>query len=200
MRIRLLWKILFLAVLAPLALGLAALSLVDRRVSAHIRTTVDESLTRSSMVCDEILKARARALESSAHVVSQDPRFLAVMALTESARSRQVRATMEGVARDFNLIARADLFEALDAKGRLVASIGRDQSDAERRRPVLARSAAQGSATGLLGVQDALMQVAAVQVVAGGRRVGTLLVGLRMGARLAAELGSLTRSQVTFLP
>ena len=198
LRLGLRWKILLLAVLAPVALGLAALTVVNHRVSAHVRTTIDEDLTRSARVCEALIQARAKALESAARVVAQDPRFLSVMALAGSSSDRQVRATVAGVARDFNLIARADLFEAFDAHGRLVASIGHDASDAARRGSTLQASLATGSATGLLVQGDGLLQVAAVQVVAGGRRVGTLLVGLRVGTALAAELGRLTRSQVSF--
>ena len=199
MRIRLRSKILLLAILAPAVLGLAALGLVNRRVSAQVRSTVDENLSSSTLVCERVLEARSRALESSAHVIIEDPRFFSVVVLGDSHGDEQVRATVEEVARDFNRIAKTDLFEVFDTRGRLVASIGRDASQASQRRALIARSKKGRTVTGLLDQRGIMLQAVAVRAVAGGRRVGTLLIGQRMGDDLAAELRALTKSHVTFL-
>jgi signal transduction histidine kinase len=194
------WRILILAAAAPAVLGPAALWFVDRSVSAHVRTTIDENLQSATLVCERILTARARTLATSAQVIAQQPRFFSALNLPADARDAYYKATVQGVARDFNRIAKADLFEVLDRRGQLIASVGEASTHAKRRRPLIEAARGGQTATGVIIGEDAtLMQVAVHSVVTGKRVVGFLILGSRTGDGLASEIKVLTRSEVSFL-
>ncbi|HEU4939996.1 MAG TPA: ATP-binding protein, partial [Candidatus Eisenbacteria bacterium] len=153
----------------------------------------------AASIFEDMLGTRAEELAIAGQVIVQDPKFFSILTLPGSAADPQVRATAEGVAADFNGITQTDLFVVFDASGRVVA-------DASRRR--LAAPAPQGTA---LASDDAYprsailvdgghhFQVAAIPVLAGPRRVGTLLLGAAIGQDLAERLRTLTRSEVRFV-
>src|SRR5436309_12387396 len=101
MHVSLRWKILAFTALAPVALALGTLWTVNRSVSAHLEDSVNESLRRSSRVFENMLSARASALEVAADVIVRDPRFSSILTLPAAPEDPEYRATVHGVANDF---------------------------------------------------------------------------------------------------
>jgi signal transduction histidine kinase len=200
MRTSLRWKILLLAVLTPLVLGLATVVTVHRNVQQHVdSSSIHESLERSVSVFESMLNTRSRALAGGARVVVQDPRFFSLLMLNGGQRDYRFTATVKGMARDFSLITRTDIFEVLDRQGRLLASVG-GASTSRGVRDALVRRALKGETVeGLLAEDRACYQAAATPVLADGRVVGVLLLGAQVGGALASELKSEMQCEVTFL-
>jgi signal transduction histidine kinase len=197
--VRLHWKILFATVLPLLALTGAVLWTVNRSITEQAERNVREDLIRAASIFEDMLGTRAEELAIAGQVIVQDPKFFSILTLPGSAVDPQVRATAEGVAADFNGITQTDLFVVFDANGRVVA-------DASRR--PLAAPAPRGTAlapddvhprSAILVEGGRHFQVAAIPVLAGPRRVGTLLLGAAIGHDLAERLRTLTRSEVTFV-
>src|SRR5687767_12424036 len=189
MRYGLRFRILILAAAAPAVLGTAALWVADHSVSQHVRTTIDENLRSATLICERILAARSRTLAASAQVIAQQPRFFSVLNLPSAPRNAHFKATVHGVARDFNRIAKADLFEVLDHRGQLIASVGEGASTGKSRRPFIESARSGQTATGIMvGEEAALFQVAVHPVVAAKRVVGFLILGARTGDALATEI------------
>lgn len=199
MRIWLRWKIVLFTVPPLVAVALAALWTVQRTVSAEVRRNIDADLKRASTLFETKLSERAEYLSMAARVIVEDPRFFSALTLPGTSRDPQFRATVAGVARSFAGITRTDLFEVYDARGRLIASVGPEESDERSRSAIVLPALAGRPQTAVSAAADRHYQVAATPVVAGGRVVGSLLLGDRIGRKVAEELRELTRSEVTFL-
>ena len=198
MRIGLRPKILLLTVLTPVVLAVATVWIVHSNVSREVHTSIQDELRRASLVFESTLEARSEALGTAGQVIARDPRFFSILTLPGAHADPQYRATVQGVARDFNLITRADLFEVVDGQGRLLATVGRGSSTRGSRDP-LVRAALEGrGASGIL-VGPADYQVTVTPVFAHGHVIGGLLLGARIGQPLARRLRDLTRSEVTFV-
>jgi signal transduction histidine kinase len=197
MRLGLRSKILLLAVAAPVVLAPAALWLVGRNFSTHVRSTVDESLHSAALVCENILESRSRTLQASALILAKDPRFFSALTLPNP-DSDHFKTTVRGVARDFNQVAKADLFEVLDSKGRVIVSVGKGASTFQGRKHLISMSRGR-AATGILAEETIIYQVTVNPISAGGRVVATLILGSLMDDKLAGELKALTRSEVSFI-
>jgi signal transduction histidine kinase len=192
-------RILLLTVLPPVALAIATVTIVNQNVSREVHSSVHEDLRRSSLVFESTLEARTEALAIAGQVIARDPRFFSILTLPGSHNDPQFRATVQGVARDFNNITRADLFEVVDARGQLLATVGRGSSTRASREP-LVRAALDGRATAdILVERQADYQLTVTPVFAHGRVIGGLLLGARIGQPLARRLRDLTRSEVTFV-
>jgi signal transduction histidine kinase len=192
-------RILLLTALPLLALAGATLWLVDRGVSRRSEEALAEDLRRAARVFEDMLAATAAELDLAGAVIVRDPRFFSVLALPHGPEDAGFRATVAGVAQDFHHLARPDVFEVLDDRGRLVSSVGRLRvQPAERERftaSVLAgridrRAIAQGGTHVLL---------VATPVAADGRVVGALVLGNELSGEVAARLRALTDSEVSFL-
>jgi hypothetical protein len=162
------WKILLFTVLPLVTLTFATLWMVNRSVSAQALTSIRDDLQRASAVFENILDQRSRALATDGEVIVQDPRFFSVLMLPGSQRDRQLRATVNGVAHDFNAITHTDLFEVFDARGGELASVGRDASTMAGRHALLDAALAGRPATGILVGPDAHYQVTVTPVAVGG--------------------------------
>ena len=199
MRLGLRSRILIFTSLPIATLAIATLWTVNHRVSAEVQQSIRGDLVRASAVVENVLEARMSALSLAGQVIVQDPKFFSTLTIPDTDNHEQLRATVAGVARDFNVLTRADLFEVTNARGRLLASVGSESSD-EHARASLIRTALGGRAiSGMLIAPNAHWQVHVLPVFAGGRVVGTLLLGARIDAAFAAELKRLTRSEVTFI-
>jgi signal transduction histidine kinase len=192
-------RILVLTAAPLVVLALAALWTVNHTVSRQVHARVRADLARASAMFENLLAARARTLALSGSAIAQDPRFFSVLTLPGGSANPEVLATVAGVARDFNVIAGANLFEVFDARGARVAAVGVVASRAAGHAPFVRAALAGRQTSGILVERDGHLQVAATPVVAGGRIVGVLLVGMRVGRTLAFELKSLNHSEVTFL-
>ncbi len=193
------WRILLFTALPPLVLTAATLWTVNRTISQEVRTGIQENLTRSSLVFENILAARASKLGVAAHVIARDPRFFSILAIGGSSGDPHYRVTVERVARAFDEITTSDLFEVVDRRNATLASVGRAKSNPAARAEFV-KDALQGrDASGILVVGDAHYQVTVVPVRADGRVTGALLLGAAIDGALAHELQMLTHSEVTFL-
>lgn len=199
MKMNLRGKILLITVLPLVTLSFATLWVVNRSVTKRTIVGINDDLQRSSAVFENILAAHNRTLLVSGAAIAQDPKFFSVLTLPGTWRDPQIRATVRGVARDFNQITQSDLFEVLDTRGNSVASVGRESSSEAGRAPLLKQVLRGQSLSGILVERKGHFQVSATPVVAGGRVVGVLLLGARIGRELAGQLKSLTRSEVTFI-
>ena len=199
MRIGLRWKILLVTVLPLLFLAFLMFNVVNRGISNQVELSLREDLVRAAAVFDNMLAARAEELSVASLVIVQDPRFFSVLTLPAADHDVQYRATVAGVARDFNSITRADIFEVLNRQGQLVASVGRESSSPTGRGGAVVEALSGQISSGILVERQTHYQVTVTPVVVGGRVMGALLVGARIGQELAERLRSLTRSDVTFL-
>jgi len=197
MKLRLRWKILLFTIPPLLAVALAAFWTVQQTVSSEVRRNIDADLKRASALFETKLGARAEYLSVSARVIAEDPRFFSVMTLPGTYRDRQFRSTVAGVARSFAGITRTDLFEVYDAGGRQIASVGSEESSQRTRARIVLAALAGRPQTAVVAGPGRHHQIAVTPVVAGGRVVGLLLLGDRIGREAAAELRELTRSEVT---
>jgi signal transduction histidine kinase len=193
------WRILAFTALPLVGLGLISLALVHGGVTRQVHRSIREDLNRASAVFENMLAARAEELQIASQVIVRDPRFFSVLTLPASSRDEQFRATVFGVAADFNRITQSDLFEVLAADGRLLASVGSASSSPEGRSRLLGAALTTRPLSGVLIEPDAHFQVTLTPVLAGGRVVGALLLGSGLGQPLALRLRNLTRSEVTFL-
>jgi HAMP domain-containing protein len=193
------WRILGLVSLSLVGLTFTVLWLVHARASTQVHQNIRDDLKRSSAVFENMLAARAGRLEESSQVIVRDPRFFSVLTLPGSSRDAQFRATVAGVAADFNRITHSDLFEVLAADGQLLASVGRESSSESRRAPLVAQALSGRPVSSLLIEPRTHYQVSITPIQVGGRIVGALLLGAGFGEPLAQQLRSLTRSEITFM-
>jgi signal transduction histidine kinase len=193
------WRILGLVSLSLVGLTFTMLWLVHRRVSTQVNRNIREDLKRSSAVFENMLAARAERLEEASQVIVRDPRFFSVLTLPGSSTDKQLRATVAGVAADFNRITHSDLFEVLAADGHLLASVGRESSSEKRRAPLVHQALLGRPVSSLLIEPRTHYQVSITPIQVGGRIVGALLLGAGFGEPLAQRLKSLTRSEITFM-
>ena len=192
-------KIMVLTVIPLMTLAFAALWTVNRSVTRQVDSSVHEDLRRASMVLENILASRARSIAVAGQVIVQDPRFFSVLTLPAPSRDPELRATVNGVAADFNAITQSDLFDVYSRDGVRLASAGRDPDREETMPNPLVPMALSGHpVSGLLAGHEAHYQVSVTPVIAGGRVVGALVLGSRIGRRLAEQLRDLTRSDVSF--
>jgi signal transduction histidine kinase len=196
---RLRWKIMLFTVLPLVSLAFIALWVVNRSISSQVHDGIQRDLERASAVLDNLIDARGQALEVAARVIVADPKFFSVLTIPGAYNDPQLRATVTGVALDFNRITQADVFEVTNAAGRMLASVGRDASSPIGRAALVSGALAGGPTSGLLVEPGGHYQVTVTPVLAGKRVIGALLLGSRIGSELANRLRELTRSEVTFI-
>lgn len=199
MRMRLRSNIMTFTVLPLVTLALATVWIVNRSITRHVNQGIHDDLRRASAVLETLLSSREQSLAVTGQITVQDPKFFSVLTIPGSYQDPQLRATVNGVARDFNAITQADLFEVTDAEGQLMAAVGRDASIPSARATLISEALAGRAVSGILVQPDAHYQVSVTPVLAGRRVVGALLLGARIGADLAERLRQLTRSEVTFV-
>jgi hypothetical protein len=148
LRVGLRWKILLLTALPLLALAAATLWFVDRGVSARSQEDLTDDLRRAADLFENMLSASAAELSVTGAVIVRDPRFFSVLALPHGRHDREFLATVAGVAQDFQQLAHPDVFEIVDSRGDVMASVGRMTMAAigrdtlvSRRSPAVRRSA-----------------------------------------------------------
>lgn len=196
MRLGLRWKILLFTVPPLLSLTLASLWRVDHEVSGQVHRQVRDDLQRASAGFESMLRARAAALAVEGGVIVRDPKFFSVVSLPVSWKDEQFRATVAGVAADFERITRADVFAVLDSRGHVLANAGRYALSPEWLAASATGERTEAWAVAEGGVQ---LQVVGTPVVADGRMVGLLVLGTAVDGALAHELREISRSEVTFL-
>lgn len=192
-------RIVLFTVLPLVALAFVTLWVVNHAISSQVRSGIDDGLRRASATLESMLTSRAEYLAVAGEVIVQDPRFFSSLTLPGSNRDPEFRATVAGVAREFNSITKSDLFEVFDARGGLIASVGGDRTDEAARQSLVADALSERPRGAVLAAPGRSYQAVVTPVFAGGRLVGVLLLGARIGGDVAVELRDLTRSEVTFL-
>jgi signal transduction histidine kinase len=182
-----------------LALAFGSLWMVNRSVSRNVQENVREDLKRASAVFEDMVAAHTRELAVAGQVIVQDPRFFSVLTLPGGPGDLDLRATVAGVANEFNQITNSDLFVVVDRKNQTLASVGRSNARRTSRASLIATALDGRPVTGVLVDEDRHYLVSVTPVRAGGRIVGVLLLGDGIGADLAWKLRSLTRSEVSFV-
>jgi signal transduction histidine kinase/flavin-binding protein dodecin len=191
-------RILIFTVLPIAALTFATLWVVNRNITHQTEQGIHDDLHRASAIIENVLNGRARALALAGGVVVRDPKFFSVLTLPGNWHDAELQATVAGVARDFNSITQADLFEVVDVQGHVLASVGHEASDAAAVANMVAAALRGNPVSGIMAGRGTLDQVYVAPVHAGGRVIGALLLGSEINAALAGELQRLTRSQVSF--
>ena len=199
MRLTLRWRILLFSILPPLVLTAAAFLAVNRNLTDQVRSETHENLKRASLVFERLLGARAAKLTTAAQVMVRDPRFFSVLAIAGSSKDPHFCATVERVSRDFNEITHADIFQVVDRRGRLLATVGHAAPSAGAREAVLAEALAGRQVAGILVEGTRQFQVTVMPVRVERSVQGALILGAAIGPSLAHELHVLTQSEVTFL-
>ena len=192
-------KILLLTAPPLVALSAVALWMVHQSVDAQAHRTVHEDLRRAAAVFENMLAARANELAVAGAVIVRDPKFFAVLSLPGSSHEPMFRATVAGVATDFNRITHADLFEITDTSGGVIATVGRHATSPEASAALVQQALAGQPASGVIAERGAHWQAVVTPVFAHDRVIGALLLGQPIGPDLAMQLRELTRTEVTFL-
>jgi len=191
-------RILIFTVLPIVALTFATLWIVNRNITRQVEQGIRDDLRRASAIVENVLNGRVRALALSGGVVVRDPKFFSALTLPGSWRDPELRATVAGVARDFNSITQADLFEVVDAQGHVLASVGHEASDPAAVGSMVPSALHGATISGIMAGRGTLDQVIVLPVDAGGRVIGALLLGSEINAGLAGQVRALTRSEVSF--
>jgi signal transduction histidine kinase len=197
-RIGLRLKILVVTALPLLALAGTMLWFVDRGLRVRSEEAITGDLRRAADVFENMLAASANELSVTSAVIVRDPRFFSVLEIPHRPNDRQFLATVAGVAQDFQRIAHPDVFEVVDQRGHVAASVGRVALG--KVREALVKSALAGRSEQHAIVQSgAHILLSGTPVVADGRVVGALLLGREVSGAMAARLRELTNAEVTFL-
>jgi signal transduction histidine kinase len=196
--LRLRGRILIFTVLPIVALTFATLWVVNRNITRQVEQGIRDDLHRASAIVENVLDGRVRALTLAGGVVVRDPKFFSALTLPGNWHDAELRATVAGVARDFNTITQADLFEVVDAQGHVLASVGHEASEGAAVGSMVTSALRGNAVSGIMAGRGSLDQVIVLPVHAGGRVIGALLLGTEVNATLAVEVQDLTRSEVSF--
>ncbi len=152
-------KIQVITVVPLVALALATLWTVHRTVMQQANERVRGDLQRASAVLENLLAVRARSLEAAGGVVVRDPRFFSVLTLPGPADDPQLRATVSGVAADFNSVTRSDLFEVYGRGGERLAMAGARPAQHDVVAPLVASALAGHTVSGVVADEESHAQV-----------------------------------------
>jgi hypothetical protein len=125
LRVGLRWKILLLTALPLLALAAATLWFVDRGVSARSQEDLTGDLRRGRGPVREHAVGERRELSGDRRGDRARPAFLLGAGAAARRHDREFLATVAGVAQDFQQLAHPDVFEIVDSRGDVMASVGR---------------------------------------------------------------------------
>ena len=191
-------QILLVTALPLLALAGTMLWFVDRGLRERTEEAVTGDLRRAAEVFENMLEASANELVVTGAVIVRDPRFFSVLEIPHRRGDRSFLATVAGVAQDFQRIAHPDVFEVMDDRGDVVASVGRLPISGVRGTLVTAALAGRSEQRAVVH-KGAHILLSSTPVVASGRVVGALLLGREVSGSMAARLRELTNAEVTFL-
>jgi signal transduction histidine kinase len=192
-------QILALTTLPLLALAGATLWLLDRGVAARSEQALAADLERASQVFEDMLRSSAGELEVSSGVIVRDPRFFSVLSLPHGRNDGGFRATVTSVAQDFLGVSRPDVFEVVDARGEVVASVGSIKPTEATRRDLMGSALSGGTERHAVAERGRHVLLVSRPVLADGRVVGAVMLGREVSGALASRLRELTRSEVSFV-
>jgi signal transduction histidine kinase len=191
-------QILLVTALPLLALAGTMLWFVDRGLRERTEEAITAEVRRAADVFENMLAASANELVVTGAVIVRDPRFFSVLEIPHRRGDRTFKATVAGVAQDFQRIAHPDVFDVVDDRGDVVASVGHISVGGARTKLVTAALAGRSEQRAIVQ-SGAHILLSATPVVASGRVVGALLLGREVSGSMAARLRELTNAEVTFL-
>jgi sigma-B regulation protein RsbU (phosphoserine phosphatase) len=179
----------------PLVMGTLVLTatVAALMLRGAARSQVDEEVTRSRRVFDDLQSYRRSLFDAQARVVADEPRLKAVVA------SEQVsRETIVGVAQEMQRVVRSDLFILTDASGKVRVDLS--AADAEGQAvgtlPGMAAAMKDGYGAGVWIRGQAAYQVHAHSVTFGPDLMGVVIIGHRLDDRVAETVFRQTGSAV----
>ena len=201
-RISLVLKVAVLTSAPILGVMVAALLVVNHRLTVEVNRNVTASLSAAALAFEQQMGREGENLERIGVVVARDPKFFALLTLPKSDRKNaDFHATLAGVLRDFRDDAEAPVFDVTDAEGRLLARAGDAETQGEDlSRSEMVREALAGRLSrGYLVERGVAYRVAVVPIMVGGALVGTLRLGRSVDTHLAERLKATARSEVVFV-
>jgi signal transduction histidine kinase len=180
----------FLASAAVAVFSIAfALVFVTGRVAREAEAELARGLTDAAALLEQQQAARSETLTLVARLIADLPKLKAAVETGDP-------PTVQPLAQDYRVQARADALALAGRNGRLLAESGRPGAAPETADP--------GSETGMRfrRVPDGVLQVVSVPITIGTDPVevlGTLSAGFVLDRARAAELGALTQSDVAIV-
>lgn len=201
-RISLLFKVAALTSAPILGVMVAALLVVNHRLTVDVNRNVTAGLSAAALAFEHQMGREGENLERIGVVIARDPKFFALLTLPKSDRKNaDFHATLAGVLRDFRDDAETPIFDVTDADGILLARAGDPETQgADLSRTEMVRAALSGKLSRGYLVEDGVAyRVAVVPITVGGALVGALRLGRSIDTPLAERLKATARSEVVFL-
>jgi signal transduction histidine kinase len=173
------------AAVAVIALG-SAMWAVSYQLKSHMTTQIGQSLVSAESSFAKWRTEQENYLKAEAQIVAHDPRFFAAIADGDPATATQS-------AREFQKLARSDLFLVVDEQGRRLANL--DESGAPRSLDWPAQLPPSGQT---LRWDDRLYLITSLAVTVGNDTVGYLGLGHRVDSQLASEIGRVAGAELIF--
>lgn len=201
-RISLLFKVAALTSAPILGVMVAALLVVNHRLTVDVNRTVTAGLSAAALAFEHQMGREGENLERIGVVIARDPKFFALLTLPRSDRKNaDFHATLAGVLRDFRDDAETPIFDVTDAEGFLLARAGDPETQGEdlSKTEMVQAALAGKSNRGYLVEDGVAYRVAVVPITVGGALVGTLRLGRSVDMQLAERLKATARSEVVFV-
>jgi len=201
-RISLVFKVAALTSAPILGVMVAALLVVNHRLTVDVNRNVTASLSAAALAFEHQMGREGENLERIGVVIARDPKFFALLTLPKSDRKNaDFHNTLAGVLRDFRDDAETPVFDVTDAEGFLLARAGDPETQGEDlSRTEMVQAALAGKLSrGYLVEDGGVYRVAVVPITVGGALFGTLRLGRSVDTQLAERLKATARSEVVFV-
>lgn len=201
-RISLVFKVAALTSAPILGVMVAALLVVNHRLTVDVNRNVTASLSAAALAFEHQMGREGENLERIGVVIARDPKFFALLTLPKSDRKNaDFHATLAGVLQDFRDDAETPIFDVTDADGILLARAGDPKTQGQdlSLTEMVAAALSGKLSSGYLVEDGVAYRVAVVPIMVGGSLVGTLRLGRSVDTPLAERLKATARSEVVFV-
>jgi signal transduction histidine kinase len=183
------------ALLAVLSIG-AALYVVNRRVTKAGEAALQRDIVATGTLVDQLRTTRTDMFMKMARLIADTPKLKAAVYETDS-------ATVLGVARGFQDSIDSNLLVVTDKSGGVLAAVGTSERNAVivAGQPAVRAALASHESVSLLPQPAGMLQIVTVPIPLGTRNpeiLGTLSVGFTLDDALAAQLKTITGSDIAF--
>jgi signal transduction histidine kinase len=183
------------ALLAVLSIG-AALYVVNRRVTEAGESALQRDIVATGTLVDQLRTTRTDMFMKMARLIADTPKLKAAVYETDS-------ATVLGVARGFQDSISSNLLVVTDKSGRVLAEVGTSERNAVivAGQPAVRSALASHESVSLLPQPAGILQIVTVPIPLGTTNpeiLGTLSVGFMLDDGLAAQLKTITGSDIAF--
>jgi signal transduction histidine kinase len=201
-RTSLVFKVAALTSAPILGVMVAALLVVNQRLTVDVNRTVTAGLSAAALAFEHQMGREGENLERIGVVIARDPKFFALLTLPKSDRKNaDFHATLAGVLQDFREDAETPIFDVTDAEGILLARAGdlKTQGQDLSHTEMVAAALSGRLSRGYLVEDGVAYRVAVAPITVGGSLVGTLRLGRSVDTPLAERLKATARSEVVFV-